>query len=569
LRKDEIQRTVDAIRADRSELENHIIDEYRAGYIGRREFIRRGAGVGMSLPLVGFLASACGSGDDGGGGNGGTPATQEENVQVQPGGTFRSGLQLPGSDLDPVIVNNQGALGTLGQSGEFLIYSDRDLTPVPRLAESWEPNADGSQWTFKIRQGVNFQDGKPMTAKDVAATFNLHADPDTGSNALSAFTGVLSKGGAQATDESTVVFELEAPNGNFPFTTSSDNYNLIILPKGFDPTTWTKTFMGTGPWKMEKYTPNVGVTYTKNPDYWDKARQPKPDRNEIKYYEAEDAAILGIQGGEVDLLAQFSAVNGKALLTDPNIKVIELRAAQHRQLHMRTDKEPFNDKRVRQAVALLLNRDNIVQGLLEEKADYGNDSPMAPVYKTTDKSVPQRKQDVERAKALLAEAGKENFSIELRTWRVFEVPQYAALIQNDLKEAGINVSLNVTDQATYFGEAVYGKSPWLDSTFGITEYGHRGAPNVYLGAPLKSDGTWNSAHFKNKEYDALVTEYVAALDLQAQRTASKKIQEMLLDEVPIVFSYFYYYLTATKPDVGGMAVSAMGQVDVSQAGKTV
>jgi peptide/nickel transport system substrate-binding protein len=565
LPRDEIQRHVDVVRAQRSELENHVIDEYRAGYIGRREFMRRGAVVGMSVPLLSFLASACGSGD-GGSDGGGTPATQED-VNVKPGGVFRSGLQLPGSDLDPLKVNNQGALGTLGQSGEFLIYSDRDLTPVPRLAESWKPNADGSQWTFKIRQGVKFQNGDPMTTEDIAATFNLHADPDNGSNALSALTGVLSKGGAQARDESTVVFELDAPNGNFPFTTSSDNYNLIILPKGFDPESWSKTFMGTGPWKMEKYTPNVGVTYTKNPDYWDKTRQPLPDRNEIKYYEQEDAAILGIQGGEIDLLAQFSAVNGKALLTDPNVQVIELRAAQHRQLHMRTDKEPFNDKRVRQAVALLINRDNVVKGLLEEKADYGNDSPMAPVYKSTDTSVPQRKQDVEKAKALLAEAGKENFGVELRTWRVFEVPQYAALVQNDLKAAGIDVKLNVTDAASYYGEAVYGESPWLDSTFGITEYWHRGAPNVYLGAPLKSDGTWNSAHFKNKEYDALVTEYVAALDLQSQRAASKKIQEMLLDEVPIIFSYFYFYLTATKPTVGGMAVSAMGQVDVSQAGQ--
>ncbi len=115
---------------------------------------------------------------------------------------------------------------------------------------------------------------------------------------------------------------------------------------------------------------------------------------------------------------------------------------------------------------------------------------------------------------------------------------------------------------------MYGKSPWLDSTFGITEYGHRGAPNVYLGAPLKSDGTWNSAHFKNKEYDKLVAEYVAALDLQSQRTAAKKIQEMLLDEVPIVFAYFYFYLTGTKQTVAGVDVSAMGQVDVSQAGQT-
>jgi peptide/nickel transport system substrate-binding protein len=113
---------------------------------------------------------------------------------------------------------------------------------------------------------------------------------------------------------------------------------------------------------------------------------------------------------------------------------------------------------------------------------------------------------------------------------------------------------------------VYGKSPWLDSTFGITEYGHRGVPNVFLDAPLKSDGTWNSAHFKNKDYDKLVNEYVASIDLQSQRTAAKKIQEMLLDEVPIVFAYFYFYLTATKPDIAGVDVSAMGHVDVSQAG---
>jgi peptide/nickel transport system substrate-binding protein len=565
LSKDEIQRQVDAVRAQRSELENHIIDEYRAGYIGRREFIRRGTVVGMSLPLVGFLASACGSGDEGDDTSGGTPAQSED---VKPGGTLRTGMQAPASDLDPIVVNNQGALAVLGQSAEYLIYSDRELKAVPRLAESWKPNADGSQWTFKIRQGVKFQNGKPMTAEDVAATFNLHADPDSGGNALSAFRGVLSKGGAQATDESTVVFELDAPNGNFPFSTSSDNYNLVILPKGFDTTTWPKNFMGTGPWKMEKYTPNVGVTYAKNPDYWDQERQPLPDRSELKFYDKEEAGILGMQGDEIDLLTQFSPVGGEALLNDQNITVIELRASQHRQLHMRTDKEPFNDKRVRQAVALLINRDNIIQGLLEEKSDYGNDSPFAPVYPSTDKSVEQRKQDVEKAKALLAEAGKGNLSVELRGWNGFEMPQYAQLVQNDLKAAGIGVKLNFTDAGSYYGDAVFGKSPWLDSTFGLTEYGHRGVPNVFLGAPLTSDGTWNSAHFKNKEYDGLVKDYVAALDLQSQRAAAKKIQELLLDEVPIVFAYFYYYLTATKKTVAGVDVSAMGHVDVVQAGQT-
>jgi peptide/nickel transport system substrate-binding protein len=565
VRRDEIQRQVDAVRAQRSELENHIIDEYRAGYIGRREFIRRGTVIGMSLPLVGFLASACGDDDDDGQGQ--TTGTEVDTSDIQKGGVLKTGILAPASDLDPIVVNNEGALAILGQSGEYLVFSDSTLKAVPRLAESWKPNRDGSQWEFKIRQGVKYHDGKPMTAEDVAATFNLHADPDSGSNALSAFTGVLSPGGAQALDQSTVMFELDAPNGNFPYSTSSDNYNLIILPKGFDTKTWPKTFLGTGPWKLEKYTPNVGVTYTKNPDYWDKARQPLGAGSEIKFYEKEEAGILGVQGGEVDVLAHFSPVGGEPLLTDPNIQVIELRSSVHRQLHMRTDKEPFNDKRVRQAVALLIDRENLIEGLLEGKSDPGNDSPFAPVYPSTDKSVAQRKQDVEKAKQLLSDAGKGNFSVELRTWNGFEIPPYSELIQSDLKEAGITVTLDITDAGTYYGDAVYGKSPWLDSTFGITEYGHRGVPNVFLGAPLKSDGTWNSAHFKNKEYDKLVNEYVAALDLQSQRAAAKQLQELLLDEVPIVFAYFYFYLTAANPNVAGVQVSAMGHVDVNQAGQ--
>ena len=104
------------------------------------------------------------------------------------------------------------------------------------------------------------------------------------------------------------------------------------------------------------------------------------------------------------------------------------------------------------------------------------------------------------------------------------------------------------------------------NTFGTPRCPYSVMPNVFLGAPLKSDGVWNSAHFKNKEYDKLANEYVAALDLQSQRTAAKKIQEMLLDEVPIMISYFYFYLSALKPTIAGVNVSAMGHVDVTQGG---
>jgi peptide/nickel transport system substrate-binding protein len=553
---------VDAIRARRSELENHLIDEYRAGKIGRREFVRRGALVGMSLPLVTFLATACGV------------STEDLEAEDKPqtakpkqGGTLRVGQQQPPGALDPVTVNSQAGLTILGQTGEFLIWSDRELVPQPRLAESWKPNEDGSVWTFKLRKGVKFHDGKVMDAEDVVSTFDRLADPDNGSNALSAFTGVLSKGGAKAVDASTVEFQLDAPNGNFPFLTSSDNYNTIILPKDYDGD-WEKSFIGTGPWKLDRFEQGVGITLVPNRDYWAPGRSAMAERQEIVFYTNEQSLVLGFQGNEVDVVVQFSVSGGKALLTDETVITTELQSAAHRQVHLRGDKEPFRDKRVRRAMALLVDRRALVDGLLDTKADYGNDSPFAPLYRSTAK-VEQRQQDVAEAKELLAAAGQEQgFSVPLSGWQGFEMPDLAQLIQQDVREAGIRINLNITDQATYFGEATYGNSPWLDSTMGITEYGHRGVPNVVLGAPLKSDGTWNGAHFKNKRYDSLVEDYVAAVDLDEQRRYAKQIQELLLDEAPILFTYFYYFLSGAKNYVAGVETNAMGHTDVSRAGFT-
>lgn len=552
---------VDAIRASSTDLENHLIDEYRFGKIGRREFVRRAAVAGMGLPMAGFLATACGARRD---------SLEEADTPLtaapEKGGTIRIGQQTPSGALDPVTVNNQGGLTVLGQTGEYLIWSDRELNPEPRLAESWEPNDDGSIWTFKLRKGVKFHNGKEMDAEDVATSFDRLADPDNGSNALSAFTGVLSKGGAKAVDASTAEFTLDAPNGNFPFLTSSDNYNAIILPKDYEGD-WDKTFIGTGPWKLGRYRPGVGVTLLPNEQYWDPARKPLAEKAEIVFYSSEQGLILGFQGNQVDVVVQFSVSGGKALLTDPTVVTTELQSSAHRQCHLRGDVEPFNDKRIRQAVGLLVNRTNLVDGLLDTKTDVGNDSPFAPVFQSTSTDVRQRQQNVAEAKKLLEAAGvADGFSVTLETWQGFEMPDYAQLLQQDLRAANIRLNLSITDAGTYYGDATFGNSRWLDSTMGITEYGHRGVPNVLLGAPLLSSGTWNGAHFKNKTYDKLVADYTAAVDLDQQRRYSKQIQELLLDETPILFTYFYYFLSGAKDYVAGVETNAMGHTDVSQTG---
>jgi peptide/nickel transport system substrate-binding protein len=234
---------------------------------------------------------------------------------------------------------------------------------------------------------------------------------------------------------------------------------------------------------------------------------------------------------------------------------------------MRTDKAPFDDKRVRQAMALAVDRKGLVDGLFKGKAQLGNDSPFAPVFKYTDTSVPQRQQDIAKAKQLLADAGKENVSVELNTWDGFEIPDLAQLIQNNAKEAGINVKLKITDASTYYGDAVYGKSTWLDSVMGITDYGHRGIVNVFLGAPLLSNGTWNAAHFRNKQYDALVKDFTAQSDIDKQMAVAGKIETLLLDEVPIMIPYFYDFLSGVRKGFAGVETTGMAHIQLTGAGQ--
>ncbi|MDX6549547.1 MAG: peptide/nickel transport system substrate-binding protein [Gaiellales bacterium] len=557
---------MDDIRRKSSELENHLIDEMIAGRITRREFVRRGTVMGMSIPLISLIVAACGgangsSGSTGSTGGGGTP---------KKGGTIKVAIIVPTGAINPVTVGDQGGLALLGQTGEWLTIADPEtLQLTGALADSWTSNTDASEWTFKLKSGITFQDGSPMTSKDVVYTMDLLSDSKGGSNALSVFGGVLDKGGTTAVDDANVKFTLLAPNGNFPYLVSRDNYNAIILKDGTDPASFEKTFLGTGPFKVEKYTTQVGASFVRNESYWDSANAALPDRLEFTFYEDEQPQIQALQGGTVDAVGQISVSGGRALLSDPAYTIIDVPSTAHRQVHMRNDKAPFTDKRVRQAMALSMDRPGIIEALFAGKAKLGNDSPFAPQYPSTDTSVPQRAKNIEMAKQLLSDAGMANgFSVTLNTEKAYEIPDLALQIQAGAKEAGITVNILQQSPTVYYGDFTFGNSPWLDSTMGITDYAHRSVPNVLLGAPLLSTGTWNSAHFKNPTYDGLVKQYFGATDLQTQKGISKQIETLLLDETPIMFLYFYDFLGATKKTLAGVEITPVGQVQLAKAGFT-
>ena len=546
---------LDLLRRDRNEVENHLIDGLVAGRTSRREFLRHGSLLGLSLPLLGQIGLAAGFG------------TLPTNARAQgaPGATIRVACNAPTGAIDPVTTPDVGGLVMLQQTGEFLCMDEADLHLSPLLAESWAPNDKGNIWTFKLRKGVKFHTGAEMKADDVVASIDRLADPANSSNALSVFSGVLSKGGSRKVDDYTIEFHLDAPNGNFPYLVSSDNYNAVILPANY-ASDFEKNFIGTGPFKLEKYTPKVGASFVRNEDYW--GTKALPARVEFSFFDDIQPQILALQGGQVDVVNQLPVLASAGLMADPSIVISGQKSATHHQLHMRNDMDPFKDPRVRRAIALSIDRNKLTKGLMRGRADTGNDSPFAPVYPSTDTSVAQRQQDLTQAKQLLEAAGiKPGLKVTMATQRYQEIPEYAQLVQNAVKAIGIDLELNVMDSGTYYGDAVFGKSNWLDSVMGITDYGHRGVPNVYLSAPLKSDGTWNAAHFKNKDYDQLVASYIAALDLESQKTDAKKIQTLLLEETPIVIGYFFEYLSASKVGVAGVNRTAMSQIFLNKASK--
>src|SRR6516165_5617090 len=191
------------LRRGQGEIANHVIDEFAAGRLSRRDFIRRASVVGISVPLVGSILEACSSSSSPSG-SGTATAGASSTATGAPGAVIRVGITTPAATLNPVLVADQGGLDMLAQTGEYLVLSDQTLTLKPVLATNWSANSTADVWTFKIRQGVKFHNGAPLTADDVVYSFKLYTAPKAA--ALSALGGVLTPAGVQKVDDFTVAF---------------------------------------------------------------------------------------------------------------------------------------------------------------------------------------------------------------------------------------------------------------------------------------------------------------------------------------------------------------------------
>lgn len=535
------------IRNYGNEIQNHAVDEFLSGRLSRRELLRAGSVLGLWTLGGGAIFTGL------------TSRAVAASVAL-----IRVGHPMPSGAINPLTAFDVASPALLNQSGEYLLNANSaTVTLQPALALSWSPNTAGTIWTFKLRKGVRFQNGKPLTAKDVVTTFDRLTDPETGSAASSTFKGVLSKGGTRARDEETVEFHLDTPNGSFPWYVSSDTVNAVILPSDFKGP-YEQSFIGTGPYKLEHFQPRVGASFVRNDDYW--GPKARVARVEFKFYGDQQGQILAMQGHEVDVLTRFTVHGGVALLNDSEFKIAGTRSSTHRQIHMRTDQGAFKDKRVRQALALSLDRDAMVRGLLMGRGVVANDHPFAPVFPAFDPSLPQKSRDINGAKARLAAAGMANgFSAQLTTEAFLEMSDLAVVVQNAARSIGVNISLNVESQEAYYGAGTAGKSDWLDSPMGMTDYGHRGVPDSFLRGPLMTGGAWNAARFSNPQYDKLIMSYMSTLDVAQQKQVAGQVERLLADETPLIIPYFEDSLIVTRTNLQGVRFSAMAQLYLDQA----
>jgi peptide/nickel transport system substrate-binding protein len=541
---------------DLQELEyaHHLLDEVEAGRMTRAGMLRQASVMGIGAAVLGALAPVAGHLDD---------AEARPFAAAAPGkkgGTMRVAVTPPTAALDPLTLQDDGSFSTLQQVYEYLAWVENDGRLTPVLATSWKPSANAKTWTYKLRQGVHFSDGRALTAKDVAATFNRLADPKNKSNALAYFKGLLSAGQTEAVDDRTVRFHLDRGFGDFPYFVASANYNAFVLPANYAGDLAHP--IGTGPFVMTSYRPKQGASFKRNPQYW-RPGLPLLDAVEIKYYADNQPQVLALQAGGIDMMNSTPYQGSQALFSDAKITILTARSSTWRELHMRVDKEPFTDKRVRRALALTLDRGKILEALFRGKSDIGDDHLFAPSFGIP-VGVPHRKQDYAKAKALLQAAGHgSGVKTTLTTENFLEIPQFVTIVKQMAAPAGIDIKLDIQDQSRYYGSGA--TQPWLEVPFGCVDWSARAVPSQLNDTCATCKGVWNSAKWCNPGFDALTRQYDSAVDAGSRRTIATKMAKIHQDETPMIIAYWVSVPRAMRKNVRGVGASGYNFLDLTRA----
>ncbi|MCP2316191.1 peptide/nickel transport system substrate-binding protein [Nocardia amikacinitolerans] len=509
--------------------------------LGRRELLLRGAGA-AGLVALGGIGVLTGCGTDG--------STGAPEGPPRAGGRLRSAIAGRAASVDVLDPHRAGssAGGAVSKNvWDKLVAYNNDLTLRYRLAQSLEPNADGSEWRITLRPGVVFSDGTPLTARDVLWSFERMLDPAKPS---SGDLAVVDMGRTRADGELGVVVAMKTPIADFGSVLAG--WYCYVVKDGstvFDERTLP---VGTGPFALHSWSPGDRTVLRRNEKYWDGPVH--LDEVEIIQIAETEARMNAFLSGEVDLVQEMSYLQARSLDSDPDAYVVTPPAGLMGAFQMRVDEPPFDDVRVRQAMRLAVDRQAMVDSVYYGYGEVGNDiyGKGAPFYND---SLPQRTYDPERARQLLKEAGKENLTVTLQTADAIPgMVESATLFAEHAKAAGITIRLETVPADTYFSR-VSGKQPLTH--IGWWNY----SLDYFYGQTMTSASPSNGTGWRRPAWDAKFAAARAEMNEQRRRQLYFELQEELWNEGGYILHSFAKRPDAARKRVRGVRDGVPGTDD--------
>jgi len=509
----------------------------RASAFDRRTLLRGLTATASGL-LVAGAAGACGT------------ATVDGPGNPRHGGRVRaaaSGASVSGDTMHPFVA---GAWGTgivmKNIYDKLCVYND-DLTVSMQLAETIEPNTDGTRWTIRLRDGVQFHNGKPLVAEDLIYSLRYLLDPNQ------TFTGALDLSmvdapGVRKLDNRTVEVPMHQPLADLPGLLAGW-YNYV-LPEGAAAFDNEHPPIGTGPFQFEHWRPGERVELRRNDNYWIDGR-PYLDELEIIYVTRADTRLNALLGEQAEVAHELSATQTAAQERNGRIGITASPLGRMQSLAMRMDTAPYNDPDVRQALQYAVDRQEIVDTVYSGYADIGNDmyGLGSPMYNS---DLPQRSYDPERAKRLLRRAGKEDLHVTLHTSDVTPGwPESAALFAEQAKAAGITVELRKSAADSYW-TSVWGTEPFVHAGWGTYSL------DWFFGQAIVSNAENNETAWRRPGWDQRYYTARGTMDpqLRAQRYAD--LQHELWAEGGYVGYAFMQWIDGAASNVGGLRTGPAG-----------
>jgi len=501
-----------------------------SGAATRRHFLQAGAATGLAV--AGFSAGM---------------APRPAFAQPKRGGTIRhaKGHGNTSDTLDPATWTNGFTVALpFGMHG-FLTVVAPDGSLEASLAESWEATPDAKVWRFKIRKGVTFHSGKPLTLDDVIDSVNYHRGENSTSVAKPIVASIqnITKDG-----DDTVVFELEAGSADFPFVFT--DYHMAICPSDGNGGIDWRSGDGCGPYKLVNFDPGVIAQLERFTDDWNQNRG-WFDAVEMLSVVDLNARTTALVSGDVDMIDKLDLKTVGLLGRKPGVEINSIAGPQYYSFAARCDTAPFNDVNVRLALKHAINRQELVDKILFGHGTVGNDQPIGPSYRFYDGDIPQTAYDPDKAKFYLKEAGLDSLEVALSAADAAfpGAVDSAVLYQDEAAKAGIKLTVNRVPNDGYWSDV------WLKHPFCAVYWGGRPTEDQIFTTAYASGAAWNDSYWDNAKFNELLVAARAELDETKRAGMYSEMQQIVSQDGGTVLPMFANFVFATNDKIahGDMA----------------